>query len=276
MKKTNSKIIKFILIFGMLFAVMSTTVFAAWWGLPGYEWARSKGLTALANNSALNNKVSHENFYSILIKYLKYKNVAPKKNVIQHNTSNNFNKALDGIVEEINTYLNKETLTPKEYRNVATYTEHIKKTINANEKLLNRDNIKTINLYLSLVKYSAAVKINDDAYKTFVLNSLGAVKYKELVTYNIKPYFGDISRREFLVLMFSLLSERELSEEDIIKEFSDAGVLLGFDAEGQELGLAKNLTYAEMFTFLRRFETFDFNPTESENTEGDSTVEEVQ
>ncbi len=276
MKKKSSKIIKLILILSVLFTVMSTTVFAAWWGLPGYEWARSKGLTALANNSTLNNKVSHENFYSILIKYLKYKNVAPKKNVVQHNASNNFNKALDGIVEEINTYLNKEVLTPKEYRNVATYTEHIKKTINENAGLLNRDNIKTINLYLSLVKYSAAVKINDDSYRTYVLNSLGAVKYRELVTYNIKPYFGDISRREFLVLMFSLLSERDLSEEDIIKEFSDAGVLLGFDTEGQELGLSKNLTYAEMFTFLKRFEIFDFNPTESENTEGDSTVEEVQ
>lgn len=276
MKKKSSKIIKLILILSVLFAVMSTTVFAAWWGLPGYEWARSKGLTALANNSTLNNKVSHENFYSILIKYLKYKNVAPKKNVVQHNASNNFNKALDGIVEEINTYLNKEVLTPKEYRNVATYTEHIKKTINENAGLLNRDNIKTINLYLSLVKYSAAVKINDDSYRTYVLNGLGAVKYRELVTYNIKPYFGDISRREFLVLMFSLLSERDLSEEDIIKEFSDAGVLLGFDTEGQELGLSKNLTYAEMFTFLKRFEIFDFNPTESENTEGDSTVEEVQ
>lgn len=276
MKKKSSKIIKLILILSVLFTVMSTTVFAAWWGLPGYEWARSKELTALANNSTLNNKVSHENFYSILIKYLKYKNVAPKKNVVQHNASNNFNKALDGIVEEINTYLNKEVLTPKEYRNVATYTEHIKKTINENAGLLNRDNIKTINLYLSLVKYSAAVKINDDSYRTYVLNSLGAVKYRELVTYNIKPYFGDISRREFLVLMFSLLSERDLSEEDIIKEFSDAGVLLGFDTEGQELGLSKNLTYAEMFTFLKRFEIFDFNPTESENTEGDSTVEEVQ
>ena len=67
MKEKNSKIIKLILILSVLFAVMSTTVFAAWWGLPGYEWARSKGLTALANNSTLNNKVSHENFYSILI-----------------------------------------------------------------------------------------------------------------------------------------------------------------------------------------------------------------
>lgn len=276
MKKKSSKIIKLILILSVLFTVMSTTVFAAWWGLPGYEWARSKRLTALANNSALNNKVSHENFYSTLIKYLKYKNVTPKKNVVQHNASNNFNKALDGIVEEINTYLNKEVLTPREYRNVATYTEHIKKTINENANLLSRDNIKTINLYLSLVKYSAAVKIDDDSYRTYVLKSLGAVKYRELVTYNIKPYFGDISRGEFLVLMFSLLSERDLSEEDIIKEFSDAGVLLGFDTEGQELGLSKNLTYAEMFTFLKRFEIFDFNPTESENTEEDSTVEEVQ
>ena len=205
MKKTGSNIIKSILITSVIFTVMSTTVFAAWWGLPGYEWARSKGLTSLSNNSALNNKVDHEKFYSTLISYLKYKNVTPKSSVIQHNTSNNFNKALDGVVAEINTYLDKASLTPKEYRNVATYAEHIKKTINTNQNLLSRDNIKTINLYLSLVKYSAAVKIDDESYKTYVLNNLGPVKYKELVTYGIKPYFGDISRREFLTLMFSLL-----------------------------------------------------------------------
>ena len=276
MKKTGSNIIKSILIIGMIFTVMSTTAFAAWWGLPGYEWARSKGLTSLSNNSALNNKVDHERFYSTLISYLKYKNVTPKANVIQHNTSNNFNKALDGVVAEINTYLDKTSLTPKEYRNVATYAEHIKKTINTNQNLLSRDNIKTINLYLSLVKYSAAVKIDDESYKTYVLNNLGAVKYKELVTYGIKPYFGDISRKEFLTLMFSLLSDRTLSEDEIINEFVDAGVLVGFDDEGQNLGLGKNLTYAEMFTFLKRFEIFDFNPTEGTTTEEEETVLQEQ
>lgn len=273
MKKINSKIMMLTFVLTMLLTMMSTTVFAAWWGTPGYEWAREKKLTSLSNNSALNNKVSLENFYSILINYLKYKNVVPKNSVIQHNSSNNFNKALDGIVGEINSYLDKESLSPKEYRNVAGYAEHIRKTVNTNSNLLTRDNVKTMDLYLSLVKYSAAVKISEDSYKSYVLKNMGAVKYKELVTYHVKPYFGDISRKEFLTLMFSLLSDRTLSEEDMINEFKEAGVLLGFDTEGQELGLAKNLTYAEMFTFLRRFETFEFNPTESGDTNGSEVVE---
>lgn len=273
MRNTKSKIVKSILIISVFATVISTSVFAAWWGLPGYEWAREKKLTTLSNNSSLNNKVSHENFYSILIKYLKMKGVEPKTDIIQHNDSNNFNKALDGIVAEINNYLDKDSLTPKDYRNVVSYSEHIRKTINTNESLLSRDNVKSIDLYLSLVNYSAAVKIDDEAYKTYVLNNMGAVKYKELVTYNIKPYFGDISRKEFLTLMFSLLSNRNLSEDAIIKEFKDAGVLLGFDSEEEELGLAKNLTYAEMFTFLRRFEAFDFNTATGDDTEDGSLVE---
>ena len=35
--------------------------------------------------------------------------------------------------------------------------------------------------------------------------------------------------------------------------------------------LEENLTYAEMFTFFRRFETFDFNPIEVEEGEDGET-----
>ena len=68
--------------------------------------------------------------------------------------------------------------------------------------------------------------------------------------------------------MFSLLSEQSVTEEDIINQFSESGVILGYS---DSLMLEENLTYAEMFTFFRRFETFDFNPIEVEEGEDGET-----
>ena len=73
--------------------------------------------------------------------------------------------------------------------------------------------------------------------------------------------------------MFSLLSEQNLSEEEVLTQFNDAGVLVGY--ENGSLELEQPLTYAEMFTFLRRFEIFDFNP-EPEVEEGTNSEDEVK
>lgn len=267
MKIRNSKIIKLIVALTMITTMSSTTVFAAWWGTPGYEWAREKKITSLANNAALNNKVSHANFYSILIKYLQYKNVSVGGNVVQNvGSSSSFNKAIDGIVQTVDKYISVESMTEQDYKVVATYIEHVDEILETNSNLLSRDDLKNVYLYLSLAKYKAATLISSPAYKNLVLTNssptemfnVGNTKYKELIDYNIKPYYGDISRKEFLVLMFSLLSEQEISEEEILTQFNEAGVLIGYEDGG--LWLENPLTYAEMFTFLRRFEIFDFNP----------------
>ena len=75
--------------------------------------------------------------------------------------------------------------------------------------------------------------------------------------------------------MFSLLSEQNVSDDEILKQFAGAGVLVGY--EDGEYQLQNPLTYAEMFTFLRRFEIFDFNPEPEteEGTEAD-TEDEVE
>lgn len=281
MKIKNSKIIKLITALTIVATMSSTTVFAAWWGTPGYEWAREKKLTTLANNSALNNKVSHANFYSILIKYLQYKNVSTGGTVVQNvGASDSFNKAIDGIVQTVDKYITADSINEQEYKVVATYIEHVDDILESNATFLNRDDLKSVYLYLSLAKYKAATLISEPAYRNLVLSNssptetfnVGNTKYKELIDYNIKPYYGDISRREFLVLMFSLLSEQDLSEEEILTQFNESGVLIGYQDGG--LWLDNPLTYAEMFTFLRRFEIFDFNPEpEVEGNTGDSDGE---
>ena len=278
MKKNGSKKIKAVIVLTILISMLSTSAFAAWWGTPGYEWAHERRITSMASTSALNNKVSHENFYTILINYLHYKEVKPKSGVIQNVSSlNSFNKALSGIVSNIDSYISKSSLTPAEYRVVDTYINHIDKTLDEQKALLTRDNLKNMHLYMDLARYKAATLIDDYSYRSYVLARIAPTKYSELIRYNIRPYFGDITRREFLVLMFSLLSDRTLSQDAIIQEFNESGVLIGYD---NDLWLDKNLTYAEMFTFLRRFETFDFNPviedSNSSEASGDNEIIEVR
>ena len=267
-------------------STLSTSAFAAWtWSTPGYEWAREKRLTSITNTSVLNNKVSHANFYSILIKYLDLKGVRPKAEVRQNvENANTFNKALQGVVSDVEEYITRTSLTPQEYREVVTYINHMRSvadgfdigTLPNNADMLTRDSLKDIYLYFSLAKYKAATLISDPSYKNLVLKNegptpvynVGNVAYKEIIDYNIKPYFGDISRKEFLILMFSLLSEQNVSDDEILNQFAEAGVLVGY--EDGEYQLQNPLTYAEMFTFLRRFEIFDFNP-EPETEEGAET-----
>ena len=271
MKKNGYLKIKTAIVLMILVSMISTSVFAAgWWGQPGYEWAYQRRLTTMASTSALNNKVSHENFYTVLINYLHYKDVKPKQGVIQNITAiDSFNKALNGIVENVNSYISKTSLTPQEYRIVDTYIVHIDRTIDEQKSVLTRDDLKNIHLYMDIARYKAATLISDYSYKTYVLGRIKPSKYSELIRYNIRPYFGDISRGEFLVLMFSLLSDRQLSSDSIFEEFYESGVLIGYD---DDLWLNKNMTYAEMFTFLMRFETFDFN-SETNSVNDDSIVE---
>lgn len=275
MKKNGSKKIKSFVTLAILIAILSTTSFAAgWWGQPHYEWAISKGLTTLSNNSSLNNVVSLENFYSTLIKYLQMKNVTPKTNIIQNvGGVNSYNKALDAIVANVDSYISKTSLTAEEYRNVDSYITHIDRTIDEQKSLLTRENLKNIHLYMNLARYKAATLIDDYSYRNYVLSRLGPTKYSELIRYNIRPYFGSVSRREFLVLMFSLLSDRTLSSDAIITEFHDSGVLVGY--EDGSLWLDKEMTYIEMFTFLHRFENYDFNPVAETPTEDTGSGDEV-
>ena len=276
-----SNFMKIVMSLTILLATISTATLAAWWGTPGYEWARSKGLTTMANNSTLNNGVSHDNFYATILKYLRYKGVYPTGNVIQNiGEYKSQNKMLEGIVAEVNDYVSKDYLTINEYRELATYIEHVKEMFSVHSNLLNRDDLKELDLYLSLVKFECANKVEDRDYRNLVLlnlaptksHNIGAVKHKDLVKYGIKPYLTDISRKEFLVLMFSLLSEQNIDEEEIITRFAESGVILGYE---NSLMLEENLTYAEMFTFFRRFETFDFNPIEIEDGEAGDAEDEI-
>lgn len=246
---------------------------AAWWATPGYEWALSKGITPVKSNAQLNKAVSHTDFYSAILKYLTIKGVEPEgKNAHHEDDMTYLNNVVSGLFEIINTYTTKDSLTPDEYRIVESYVEHGKKTFDEHKNYLTRENIKDVDLYLNLSKYRAATLIKDREYRELVLSRLGTVKNSEIFDYGMIPYAGDITRREFLLLMFDLLSNQPILDDDIIiTSFNEAGVLVGYQSD---LMLDKPITYSEMLTFMYRFEIYDFNPViettdENEDIEAD-------
>ena len=246
--------------------------FAAWWGTPGYEWCLSQGITSVMSQSELNKPVTNERFYDILLKYLRTQNIS-KHSAINRSFegyTENINPIFSGMATEINKYLDKTSLTPQEYKQVISYIDHAESNISTHLSLLNRSDAKDFFLYLSLARYRAATLIGYTTdYRRTEMAKYNNVKYKDIFLYGLKPYFGKITRKEFLVLMFTLLAPpskvSEYSDEGIIDLFNSSGVLLGWD---DDLWLNERITYAEMFTFLNRFDWFDFTfPTETSETD---------
>ena len=125
-------------------------------------------------------------------------------------------------------------------------------SIDEQKSLLTRDDLKDLHLYMDIARYKAATLISDYSYRTYVLGRIKPTKYSELIRYNVRPYFGDITRKEFLVLMYSLLSDKTNSEESIMEEFYESGVLQGYVKNGKVLELDRNLTYAEEYEMTNR------------------------
>ncbi|MBO5179649.1 MAG: hypothetical protein J6B87_04820 [Clostridia bacterium] len=269
--KSSKHIIAVLLLTIILFT--SNVSFAAWWATPGYEWGLTRGLTSVKSRTQLNQTVTHSDFYSIILKYLELKEIQPEGKLVHHADDMAYlNNVVAGMFNLINTYTSRSYLTPDEYRQVESYVEHARGTFERYKEYLTRNSVKNIDLYLKLSQYKAATIINDREYKELALSRLGRVKNADIFTYGMIPYAGDITRREFLLLMFDLLSSQDLSDEQVITSFNEAGVLLGYQSD---LMLDKQITYSEMLTFLYRFEIYDFNPVveETDEIEENETVE---
>lgn len=266
MKKTSyiKRIVCIMLVTIML--MMNTTVFGIWWGTPGYEWALSNRLTPVKSKSQLDSYVSLSDFYTTVLNYLRLKGITPRNETIYHNdTMEGIDNIAKGIFKIINDYNSKKSITIQEYYQVENYVEHGKETLEnymGYSQYLTRDSLKNLDLYLDLSKYKAATLIDNRSDREYILSKLSRVKNAEIVYYNIIPYAGDITREEFLVVMYDLLSTNEKSQEAIIEAFYDSGVLVGFETG---LELDKRITYSEMLTFLYRFEIFDFDSNKIAN-----------
>lgn len=275
--KTNIKIL-FISMLTFFVLIGSNCFAAGWWGTPGYEWARAKGLTSIKTQSQLNRDVTISDYYTVILKYLSMKKVEPKNVTVQNfYVDGLYNGVVEGFVKDVNSNIttSKESLTPQEYRRVEELISHGKETLNQYADLLPRDDIKSLNLYLDLAKYRAASLLTENSkiekqYKNNTLYTLRNTKYASSLKYGIMPMCGEISRKSFLVLMYNLLSDSTSTNENtIINNFYEAGVLKGVEENSKALELEKNLQYSDMLAFLYRFEAYDFSTNGSEISEAE-------
>ncbi len=258
-----------------LFIFIGTTSYAAWWGTPGYQWALSKKLTPIKTQAQLSKNVTLSDYYDIILKYLKLKNVSYKDKIIQKGRVEGlYNGAVEGIMDNINSYIDPsvEKLTPTQYRNVATLIDHSKTTMAEHSNLLTRDDLKNINLYMDLAKYRVAMLLSEDSkiereYKNNVLYSLRNTKYAASLNYGIMPMCGEMTRGAFFTLMYNLLSDQTETEENATKVLYESGIIEGYEKNNKILALNQRITYVEMFHFLNHLELLDFETSEETSIE---------
>ncbi len=262
---------KRIILLTALFCVvlMSLTAsMAAWWGTPGYEWALSKGLTSPKSKNQLDQTVELDDLYATILKYLSMKGVYPLARTISHEDKmEGMDNVAKGIADIVNGYNSRKSLTIQQFYIVENYTLKGYETLEnykSYSQTLTREDLKNIETYLRLSRYRAATLIEDRSDREFALSRLGWVKNSGIVNYGLLPYTSPISRKEFLKVMFDLMTTAGgtttagtgTKGDYAIDSFYDAGVLIGYDTG---LELEKLLSYTEMYAFLYRMEIFDFS-----------------
>ena len=242
--------------------VMSFNIsFAYWWGTPSYEWALQNGLTGTKTRAQLDSTVELDDLYSTVLTYLSQKGIYPLDKKIHHEDKmDGMDNVAKGIVDIINGFLDKKELTIQQYYVVENYTEKgydTLETYKAYSQRLTREDLKNLEAYLRLSRYRAATLIKDRSDREFALERLGYVKNSKIVNYGVIPYSSKISRQEFLAMMYDLLSPTASgsSIDYVIDTFYETEVLIGYDTG---LELEKLLSYTEMYAFLYRMESYDF------------------
>ncbi len=273
----------------LCFVVMVGSVsFAAWWGKPGYEWALTNGLTGVKTDSQLYQTVELDDLYATILKYLSLKGILPRDGKVHHSDKmDGMDHVAKGLCDIINGYNDRTSLTIQQFYIVENYVDKGYKLLEdykGYSQYLTREDLKNLESYLRLSKYRAAMLIADRSDREYALSKLGYIKNSKIINYGMIPYSTKISRREFLVLMYDLLSKSSYGSDSAINIFYDSGVLIGYDTG---LELDKLINYVEMYTFMHRFENFDFDSNSLKNAltdiktyilkalEGDITKQEL-
>ena len=265
MKRIN----KILLILVIFCLVIGTNALAAWWGTPGYEWAVKNGLSGIKTKAQLDREVELDDLYSTILKYLSLKGVMARNTKIHHEDKlNELDNVAKGIVDIINGYNSREKLNIQQFYIVENYCKKGYEVLEKYRDLsmyLSREELQNLDIYLKLSKYKAAMLVEKRSDRDYALSRVGWVKNSKIINYGMMPYAEKITRKEFLLVIFDLLTDggASWSDDSKLQSFEDAGVLIGYDIG---LELDKNINYVEMYSFLQRLEYYDFS-THSEKTE---------
>ena len=264
--KHSNKILIFIIVFCM---GVGTSAFAAWWGTPGYEWALKNNITSRKTQQQLYSEVELDDLYSTILKYLNLKGIMARNVKVHHEDKlNELDNVARGIVDIVNGYNSRDKLNIQQFYIVENYCEkgyELLEKYKGLSQYLTREELQNLEIYLKLSKYKAAMLVEKRSDRDYALSRVGWVKNSKIINYGMMPYAEKISRKEFLLVIFDLMSDGGASwaDDSKLQSFEDADVLIGYDIG---LELDKNINYVEMYSFLQRLEYYDFN-THAEKTE---------
>ncbi|MBE5821865.1 MAG: hypothetical protein E7311_04675 [Clostridiales bacterium] len=232
----------------MLFAI-TICVNAENWYESGYNWARDIGIIERKSYSQLGKNVDIVEFYDILFKYFEQNNMLIYYKYQKQDDYKNDNYALVATDRKLTSLANKEWLTNSEYKTAKNLIDKARELIDRNTKYFTSSEIKSIEYYLDVMNYILYHKIYDYDYK--ITQSVKKPKNGDMfIKYHMIPLYGEITREEFLILMHRYrIDQEETNTAKIIKSYTDAGILLGYD---NNLMLTVKMTYAHLTTFLSR------------------------
>lgn len=222
---------------------------ASWYSEP-YDWAYSNRLVNKMNDKQLMSNVAPEDFYTILFKYFDMMDVQPSEQYFKMDDYKTDNYILVATERQLSSYVTKEWLTSDEYKKAVTLIENARNVLDKNGKYFDATEIQYIEYYLNIMHYILYTKIYDYDYKQQVY----VVKPKNVelfMEYKLIPYYGDITREEFLNLMYhyTVAEGMTFSTGVSVGYYKYNNVLLGYQ---NNLMLTDKLNYAQMVTFLSR------------------------
>lgn len=244
------KIVMIMMITIML--AVPATVNASWYS-EAYTWANSEGIIAKKTDAQLAKSVEPAEFYTMLFRYLKLVDVAPRTEYDDYFKMDDYkadNYILVATDRQLTSYAMKEWLTATEHKKAAELIKNARNILERNPQYFEEAEKKSIEYYLDVMSYILYNKIYDYSYKKQV--HVQQPKNGELfIEYKLLPYYGEITRKEFLniIYYYTVAQGSTFSSGVTVGYYRYYDVLRGYN---HNLMLTEKLTYAHFVTFISR------------------------
>lgn len=236
----------------ILTIVLSIPVYSSTqWYAEGYTWAKDQKIITNKTKTQLLSNISPNDFYNMLFKYFDLVGVInPTDSYFKLDDYKSDNYILVASERQLTAYMQKEWLTNDEYKKAASLISNARNVLDKNKKYFDDSEITSINYYLNMMEYLLHSKIYDYEYKLqiYVKKPANADKF---IQYKLIPYYGEITREEFLNLLYyyTVANGSSFSTGLMVGYYKYNNVLLGYD---NNLMLTSHLNYAHFVTFLNR------------------------
>ena len=251
---------KVAVIVSILIITISTFVnccYASSWVTQGYTWARNNNLISAKTTKELLKDMTISDYYTILFKYFDLEGIQPSTIYYKAEDYKSDNYILVATDRELTNLARKEWLTNNEFKRAEGFITNARNVLTRNSKYFTKEEITSINYYLDNMHYILYSKIYDYDYKSQIYVAKTSFSDR-FIKYRVIPNYGNITREEFLNLMFHFTQAegRTFNTAKTISFFTDKKVLLGYN---NNLMITTRINYAHITTFLSRMHSVPLN-----------------